>query len=312
MAPPQTQMKITDDRIRFLFEAWRCGSMRAAADILDLAPSSISRQIAQLEAETGTSLIEPGRREIRLTDAGHAVIDYYRARQSSVEVLEAQLLDLAAARAGHAEIAIGEGFLGPDFHETLDGFINTYPGITLSVSVTDTTKMIRLLLDDEVHFGVAFNPVSHPHVVSRYRAALPLVAILSAHHRLAQRSSLSMEDLGMESLALMGPNFRIRQLIDEAATNNGLRISPIFTSNSIALLTHMARAHGVITVLPAFSVSAELASGELVAVPVATPELQAVYVHLLARRGRRFAPHLNELADLIRKRLLPSARVSIG
>lgn len=300
-------MKLNDHRIRFLYEAWRSGSMRAAADALEVAPSSISRQIAQLEAETGAALIEHGRREIRLTDAGHAVIDYYRARQASAELLEGQLLDLSAARIGHVEIAIGEGFLGPALYDTLDGFMDDYPGLTLQISVTDTTQMMRLLLEDEVHFGVGFHPVSHPQIVSRYRATVPLVAIMPATHPLAGRSSLSMTELSAEPLALMGPNFRIRQMIDEAATDAGRLISPVVTSNSIALLARMALADRAITVLPAFSVSAELASGQLAAIQIDAPQLRAVYVHLLARRNRRFPPHLGLLADQIRKRLLPSA-----
>lgn len=300
-------MKVNDHRIHFLYEAWRSGSMRAAADLLEIAPSSVSRQIAQLETEIGTPLIEHGRREISLTDAGHAVIDYYRARQTGLELLEGQLLEISTARTGHVEIAIGEGFLGPALYDTLDDFMDDYSGISLTVSVTDTTKMMRLLLEDEVHFGVGFHPVSHPQIVSRYRATVPLMAIMNTEHSLSQRRSMTMEELCAEPLALMGPNFRIRQMIDEAAINNGLMISPVVTSNSIALLARMALADRAITVLPAFSVSAELASGQLSAVSIQAPQLQSVYVHLLARRNRRFPAHLSELADQIRKRLLPSA-----
>lgn len=305
-------MKLNDRRIRFLYEAWRNGSMRAAADVLEVAPSSISRQIAQLETETGTALIEHGRREIRLTDAGHAVIDYYRARQASVELLEGQLLDLSSARIGHVEIAIGEGFLGPALYDTLDGFMDEYPGITLQVSVTDTTKMMSLLLDDEVHFGVGFHPISHPQIVSRYRTAVPLVAIMPPSHPLAERRTLSMAELCAKPLALMGQNFRIRQMIDEASADAGQTVAPIVTSNSIALLTRTALAERAITVLPAFSVSAELTRGQLAAVPIDAPQLHAVYVHLLARRNRRFPPHLSAFADQIRKRLLPTALEGIA
>lgn len=300
-------MKVNDHRIHFLYEAWRSGSMRAAADFLEIAPSSVSRQIAQLETEIGTPLIEHGRREISLTDAGHAVIDYYRARQTGLELLEGQLLEISTARTGHVEIAIGEGFLGPALYDTLDHFMDDYSGINLTVSVTDTTSMMRLLLEDEVHFGVGFHPVSHPQIVSRYRATVPLMAIMNTENSLAQRRSMTMQELCAEPLALMGSNFRIRQMIDEAAINNGLLISPVVTSNSIALLARMALADRAITVLPAFSVSAELACGQLSAVSIQAPQLQSVYVHLLARRNRRFPAHLSELADQIRKRLLPSA-----
>lgn len=56
-------MQINDGRIHFLYQAWRSGSMRAASEILEMAPSSISRQIARLEHEVGSTLIEHGRRD---------------------------------------------------------------------------------------------------------------------------------------------------------------------------------------------------------------------------------------------------------
>jgi DNA-binding transcriptional LysR family regulator len=300
-------MRLEDRRIALLYEAWRHGSMRAAADVLDLAPSSVSRQIARLEQETGAALIEHGRREIRLTDAGHAVMDYYRARQAGIEDLEGRLQDLSTGRSGQVDLALGEGFLGPALYDTLDTFMDRYPGMTLSVSVTDTTQMVRLLLEDEVHFGLGFHPLSHPQIVSRYRAPVPLMAIMHAEHPLAGRESIDFKTLCGEPLALMGQSFRIRQMLDAAAIDSGHMIAPGFTSNSIALLTRMAVAGRALTILPAFSVSAEIASGALAGVAIEAPQLQAVYVHLLARRSRVFPPHLGLLVEQIRTRLLPSA-----
>ncbi|BBU55947.1 LysR family transcriptional regulator [Mameliella alba] len=300
-------MNLDDRRIALLYDAWRHGSMRAAADVLDLAPSSISRQIARLEEETGASLIEHGRREIRLTEAGHAVIDYFRARRAGVDELEGRLQDLSSGRSGHVHLALGEGFLGLALYDTLDSFMDGFPGMTLSVSVTDTTQMVRQLLEDEVHFGLGFHSLSHPQIVSRYRAPVPLMAIMRADHPLARRESIGFDALCREPLALMGQSFRIRQMLDAAALDSGHSIAPGFTSNSIALLTRTAVAGRALTVLPAFSVSAEIAAGTLASVAIEAPQLQAVYVHLLARRNRVFPPHLGSLIEQIRTRLLPSA-----
>ena len=303
-------MQINDGRIHFLYQAWRSGSMRAASEILEMAPSSISRQIARLEHEVGSTLIEHGRREILLTDAGHAIIEYYRTRQTSLEVLNAHLLDLSAARTGQVKFAIGEGFLGEALYGTLDGFMDDYPGFTLSVSVTDTTEMVRLLLEDEVHFGLGFHPQSHPQIVSRFRAAVPLKAIMHAAHPLALRSSISIAELCAEPLALMGPMFRIRQMIDLAATDSGHLVAPVLTSNSIPLLIRSACVGRAVTVLPEFSARSELSSGQLVAVRIVSPQMQSVYVHLITRRNRLLSAPMTALAEQIRKRMTPAALYS--
>lgn len=303
-------MQINDSRIHFLYQAWRSGSMRAASEVLEMAPSSISRQIAQLEREVGSALIEHGRREILLTDAGHAIIEYYRARQTSLEGLNAQLRDLSAARTGHVKFAIGEGFLGEALYGTLDDFMDIYPGFTLSVSVTDTTEMMRLLMDDEVHFGLGFHPLSHPQIVSRFRAAVPLKAIMHASHPLAHRSSITIAELCAEPLALMGQMFRIRQMIDLAATDSGHLVAPVLTTNSIPLLIRSACARRALTVLPEFSLRSELSSGQLVAVRIVSMHMQAVNVHMITRRNRLLSAPLTALAEQIRKRLAPAALYS--
>ncbi len=57
-------------RLRVLHEVARQGSFSAAAEALSYTQSAVSQQIAALERETGTTLVDRGTRGIRLTDAG--------------------------------------------------------------------------------------------------------------------------------------------------------------------------------------------------------------------------------------------------
>jgi hypothetical protein len=51
-----TPMEISDSRLKYLYEAHRQGTMRAASEFFNVAPSSVSRQIASLERELGLTL----------------------------------------------------------------------------------------------------------------------------------------------------------------------------------------------------------------------------------------------------------------
>ena len=61
-----------DNALNYFYEAAKRGSMRLASEKIGVAVSSISRQISQLERTFGMSLIEPGRRSIKLTEADPA------------------------------------------------------------------------------------------------------------------------------------------------------------------------------------------------------------------------------------------------
>src|SRR3954469_332594 len=61
-------------RMRVLREVARRGSFSAAADALAYTQSAVSQQIAALEREAGTRLVERNARGVRLTDAGRALV----------------------------------------------------------------------------------------------------------------------------------------------------------------------------------------------------------------------------------------------
>ena len=119
----------TDDRLKYLFESVRLGTMRGASEHLDIAPSSISRQISSLEKEIGTPLVEKGRHTIQLTPAGELVVDYYRDRLSQRETLIAAIDDLRGLRQGHLTIAVGQGLIRMPLVRALREFMIKHPGI---------------------------------------------------------------------------------------------------------------------------------------------------------------------------------------
>lgn len=296
-------MQINETRIRHLFVAWRCGSMRAAADEMDVAPSSVSRQISALEAELGADLIEHGRRDIRLTEAGERVLEYYRELETARERLRDDLSDIAGNLKGHVRIGIGEGFLGDALFRSLDDFGAAFPGVAMSVRVTDTVEMLRMVADDELHFGMVFHPTSLPRIVSRFSARVPLCAIMPATHPLAGRETLTLDALDGEPLALLDSRFRMRQLIDLAATESRAQPTCVLETNSIALLVDWVRTGRALTILPQFSVRHDLGAGRMVAVPLSETVLSELYVHLVVRSGRSFSKPARVLMKSLRDRL---------
>ncbi|TCV93324.1 LysR family transcriptional regulator [Luteibacter rhizovicinus] len=67
-----------DDLTVFL-KVLDCQSFSAAARALDLAPATVSKQVARLEAALGTSLFERNTRRLKVTDEGRAVAQRVRA-----------------------------------------------------------------------------------------------------------------------------------------------------------------------------------------------------------------------------------------
>ena len=63
-------------RLRILRAVAEHGTFKDAAESLNYSQPRISQQIAALEREVGTTLVERGPKGVRLTDAGRALVEH--------------------------------------------------------------------------------------------------------------------------------------------------------------------------------------------------------------------------------------------
>jgi DNA-binding transcriptional LysR family regulator len=87
-------------RLRVLAEVARHGSFTAAAEALAYTPSAVSQQIAALEREAGTVLVERGARGVALTEPGRLLAAEAEQILGRLAAAELELQALAGLRAG--------------------------------------------------------------------------------------------------------------------------------------------------------------------------------------------------------------------
>src|SRR5881227_861252 len=92
-------------RLRVLCEVARHGSFSAAADSLGYTQPAISRQIATLEAEVGTTLIRRVPKGAVLTDAGQLLAERAETILARLNDVEAELRAMAGLERGRLRLA---------------------------------------------------------------------------------------------------------------------------------------------------------------------------------------------------------------
>src|SRR4029079_4650257 len=92
-------------RMRVLREVAQRRSFSAAADALAYTQSAVSQQIAALEREAGTRLVERNARGVRLTDPGRARVKRADATRARLADAEAELEAIAGRRGGRLRLA---------------------------------------------------------------------------------------------------------------------------------------------------------------------------------------------------------------
>ena len=84
--------------LRVFVQVAESGSFTAAAQVLDLPTSNVSRYVAQLERQIGQRLLERSSRQLRLTSVGQGLFDTVQPWWGALKQAEQDLLDAQAAR----------------------------------------------------------------------------------------------------------------------------------------------------------------------------------------------------------------------
>ncbi|MFV0275684.1 MAG: LysR family transcriptional regulator [Parahaliea sp.] len=277
----------SDVRLRYLFESAQLGTMRAASEKLDVATSSVSRQISELEQELGLALIEKGRRRIRLTEAGEAACQYYRDNLSQDEVFLSRLKEMNSIRTGNISLAVGVAFVTQPFSDLLVVFMERYPGMEVRVMGGNTIRVVERVREDEAHMGLIFDIPREPKVSVRLVIAQPLKVIVNRSHALSCRQRVGFHDIESESIALPEEGYRIRQFIHAAEHEDGAFLEASLETNSLALLVDFVKSGRGISILPELVVREELRLGTLRALDIDSAILNSTRTSLITRVGRQ-------------------------
>lgn len=300
-------MDLNDASLKYLYESYRRGTMRAASDHFNMAPSSISRQIRSLEKSIGLPLIERGRHRIKLTHAGQLVLDYYRDHQGHYETLVSALDDLRGLRRGNVVVAIGQGLLGEFIVPAIARFLSTYPGLRIRLKDAPTAEALNMVYEDEAHFGILLEPAGDPALQTRKTVVQPVRAIVSNSHPLAKLRRAGIRDVLRDDLILPTGNFRTRQIIERLAAESGGELDPLITSTSIPLIRSLVMANVGFAILPETVVLSELRTGQLKAIPLIEPAFNKSEIHLVYRRGRTLPSTATMLLNMIEEEIAKGA-----
>ncbi|MGK4908035.1 LysR family transcriptional regulator [Streptomyces albus] len=91
-------------RLQLLSRLDTLGTVRAVAEAANLSPSNVSQQLATLETETGTQLLERTGRRVRLTPAGLILARRARTILDHMAGVEAELRGFGAEPAGRVRL----------------------------------------------------------------------------------------------------------------------------------------------------------------------------------------------------------------
>ena len=143
-------------RLELLVALARLGSMRAVGEELGITTSTVSQQLAALAAETGSTLLEPVGRLVRLTPAGHRLADHGVTILAAVEAARRDL-DADAEPAGTVRIAGFATAIRRSLIPLLPELRRTHPKLRVVVAEYEPEEALTLIAQDRVDLAVVYD-----------------------------------------------------------------------------------------------------------------------------------------------------------
>src|SRR6188472_1685030 len=137
-------------RMRVLREVAVQGSFSAAAEALSFTQSAVSQQIAALERETGTILVQRSARGVRLTEAGEALVRHADAVLCRLAEAEAELEAIAGLRGGRLRMAAFESAGATLMPHAVREFNQRHPDVELNLTEAEPYDSVPLLKAGEL------------------------------------------------------------------------------------------------------------------------------------------------------------------
>ncbi len=247
-----------------------------ASEELSLSQPAVTKIIQSLEHETHLELVERQGRHIVLTYAGRVLQNYARrlfALEREMEDALAALRDVASGEVTFAANPTAWIYLLPPI---VARFREHYPQVTLHIVILNSHEIIAGTLNWELDFGLIEGATSTLPSTLRVQAFAhdELILIVAPGHRWCHVNSVRPEDLAQDELLLREQGSGIREVIEQELHAYNVQVRPLLTLMDNEAIKQMVINGVGAAIVSALSVQRELASGDVVEIPIAGLTLQ--------------------------------------
>jgi DNA-binding transcriptional LysR family regulator len=243
-------------------------SFSQAASENGISQSGASQIVHQLEDSLGVRLIDRSKRPFVLTPEGEVYYDGCRKLVHRYYALQEEVRTLHQEVEGRVNVASIYSVGLVYANDLIDQFSRLHPKASVHIEYHHPNRVYELVAEDRVDIGL----VSYPQSTRSNRALSwrdePIRLVCAADHALAQRRSVSLQELAGLQIVGFDRDLKIRREIDRELARHGVELDVIMAFDNIDTIKHAVMVNSAASLLPEPAVGSELEMGSLVTVPV--------------------------------------------
>jgi DNA-binding transcriptional LysR family regulator len=256
------------------------GSFSKASDRLNLSPTAVSRQVADLETHLSTRLLNRTTRRVSLTESGRAFYERCVQLLADLDEAEQEAARAAVVPRGTIKLTTSVTFGVRHLAPAIAAFIAQHREVRFDVSLAD--RMVDLV-EEGFDLGVRVGGPGSENLVARKLGETRLVPCASPAYLEANGAPRTPEELERHNCftyEYVQPR-HVWRFRDPSGAERAVRVGGSLHSNNGDLLAEVAARGAGIAFEPAFIVGPDVRAGRLVPllqdfVPAPVP-IYAVY-----------------------------------
>ncbi|TCO55809.1 LysR family transcriptional regulator [Actinocrispum wychmicini] len=289
-------------QLRYLVAVVDQGSFTAAAEHLHVSQSGVSAQIAKLERELGTPLLERGPRHVRLSTAGTELLPLAREALRSIDTITERADELANLVRGRVRLGINVGCNNPRFLDAIAAFHNAHPGVEITFTEGATQRLHQSMAAGELDLALSGDLGDTPEGMRVTRIVDEQLTIITGPDHPLAGTHVRLRDVVEQTVLCLPVGSGIRAAFDRACALCGVSVKTHIDAHSPeTIIGLVARGMGV-GVLP----ESVAATSGLTVTPIADAEAKASI--LLVTRAGTMTPATRLLHAILTERLIQVLR----
>jgi len=197
------------------------GHLGRASEALGLGQPALSMSLRRLERSAQAKLVKRTAKGVELTAVGTAVLSHVARLRLARDDLAREVADLAQGRAGHIRIGASPSNSEVFLPEACSKLLMEAPKVTLNIAVLDNDALVPALRKGDLDIAVMHaQELPQPDLTQEIFREDEFVVYCASGHRLAQRRSVTLDDLAQERWAIaragaFGPLLSLQRMFKE-------------------------------------------------------------------------------------------------
>jgi DNA-binding transcriptional LysR family regulator len=274
-------------------------SFSRAAEKLFRTQPAVSLALQRLESELGEKLIERSAKELVLTDAGRAVLDYARRFENLSAELTNALSELRDNSSGRLTIGANESTT-LYLLDYIERYRRLYPKVKVQIRRSLSSKIPSEIIDGNLELGVISYDPRDERLSSQVIYTDSLAFVVAPSHRLADRKVVTISELGSETFIAHNVLSPYREVVLREFQRHQVPLNMDIEMPTVETIRKLVQTTIGVAFIPRMCVEPELRQGSLIAVKVKEIDVERK-IHLLrpSRRGLSYAA--NAFLELVGK-----------